>query len=81
MSRFTSKDAEWAFSVLKGSAKDAGFNTEDWYLHHGNSSYGYNWRVFSDNGQIGKDLGTTAREAYRAMLHMAEAWDMLGRKK
>jgi hypothetical protein len=72
--RISKRDVAAAFAYLKKAAESAGIKgSEDWTLHAGNSSYGYQWFISSKSGfKKGRNLGTTKREAREALLHMAE---------
>lgn len=74
--RVSEADVLHAFELVKKSAYNAGvYGAPHWELQKGNSSYHYQWRIKSRAGFIkSRDLGSTKREAYTALMHMNEAF-------
>lgn len=71
MNRTSEANVNSAFRIVCAEARGAGLDPSDWVLHSGNSSFGYQWLITSaTQGNVGRPLGTTKREAYEALHHM-----------
>jgi hypothetical protein len=84
MERISAGMVDHQFAVFVGTAKEAGALDRDAniVLDHGNSSYGYQFRMRdADSGMsVLSGLGTTKREAFYALKHAVEALELVSRR-
>lgn len=81
MAYISSKDVQWMFERLVASARAAGLDTSSWALYTGSAPNGISFKLLGANGSnvfaTNGFLGMTKRDAYDAMHHYCQVFDLL----